>query len=401
MTKRRKMGTGRVAAKTRRPTPREARALRSGAEKKKIALLRRELSEALEQQTATSEVLGVISRSPGELGPVFQTMLANATRLCEAKFANLFLYEKDSFRIAAQQNAPRAYAERWRRNPVLLVHANPLNPLARLAATRDIVDIVDLMTEQGYVERDPRFVALVQTAGARTHLLVPMLKDGELIGAIAIFRQEVRPFTSKQIELVKNFAAQAVIAIENTRLLNELRQRTTDLGEALEQQTATSEVLQVISSSPGELKPIFETMLANATRICGAKFGTLYLYDGDAFHATAFHNAPPAFIEQRKRAPLRPAPDTSIGQAARTKRVAHVLDSMERESYRRRDPFVVAGAELGGYRTIVSVPMLKEDKLIGVISIYRQEVRPFSEKQIARRCTQGHQPLDLRSAVSA
>jgi GAF domain-containing protein/CheY-like chemotaxis protein len=383
MTKRRKMGTGRVAAKTRRPTPREARALRSGAEKKKIALLRRELSEALEQQTATSEVLGVISRSPGELGPVFQTMLANATRLCEAKFANLFLYEKDSFRIAAQQNAPRAYAERWRRNPVLLVHANPLNPLARLAATRDIVDIVDLMTEQGYVERDPRFVALVQTAGARTHLLVPMLKDGELIGAIAIFRQEVRPFTSKQIELVKNFAAQAVIAIENTRLLNELRQRTTDLGEALEQQTATSEVLQVISSSPGELKPIFETMLANATRICGAKFGTLYLYDGDAFHATAFHNAPPAFIEQRKRAPLRPAPDTSIGQAARTKRVAHVLDSMERESYRRRDPFVVAGAELGGYRTIVSVPMLKEDKLIGVISIYRQEVRPFSEKQIA------------------
>src|SRR5258707_211150 len=149
-----------------------------------------------------------------------------------------------------------------------------------------------------------------------------------------------------------------------------------ELSEALEQQTATSEVLQVISSSPGELKPIFETMLANATRICGAKFGTLYLYDGDAFHATAFHNAPPAFIEQRKRAPLRPAPDTSIGQAARTKRVAHVLDSMERESYRRRDPFVVAGAELGGYRTIVSVPMLNEDKLIGVISIYRQELGP-------------------------
>jgi GAF domain-containing protein/CheY-like chemotaxis protein len=423
MTKRRKMGTGRVAAKTRRPTPREARALRSGAEKKKIALLRRELSEALEQQTATSEVLGVISRSPGELGPVFQTMLANATRLCEAKFANLFLYEKDSFRIAAQQNAPRAYAERWRRNPVLLVHANPLNPLARLAATRDIVDIVDLMTEQGYVERDPRFVALVQTAGARTHLLVPMLKDGELIGAIAIFRQEVRPFTSKQIELVKNFAAQAVIAIENTRLLNELRQRTTDLGEALEQQTATSEVLQVISSSPGELKPIFETMLANATRICGAKFGTLYLYDGDAFHATAFHNAPPAFIEQRKRAPLRPAPDTSIGQAARTKRVAHVLDSMERESYRRRDPFVVAGAVrahplqpgrgtvlgrtlverkavhvhdvvadleytmteargIAGFRTVLGVPLLREGIPIGVIMLTRCQVRPFTDKQI-------------------
>ncbi|TMK00032.1 MAG: GAF domain-containing protein, partial [Alphaproteobacteria bacterium] len=383
MTKRRKKRAS-VEPRPRRRAPRRAQSRRSSdPESKNVVALRRELSEALEQQAATSDVLRVISSSPGELEPVFNTMLANATRICEAKFANLFLYEKDSFRIAAQQNAPRAYAERWRRNPVLLVHANPLNPLARLAATKDIVDIVDLMTEQGYVERDPRFVALVETAGARTHLLVPMLKDGELIGAIAIFRQEVRPFTSKQIELVKNFAAQAVIAVENTRLLNELRQRTGDLSEALEQQTATSDVLRVISSSPGDLQPVFEAILANATRICGAKFGTLYLYDGDAFHAAAFHNAPPAFIEQRKRAPVRPGPDTSLGQAARTKQVAHILDSMERESYRRRDPFVVAGAELGGYRTIVSVPMLKEDKLIGVISIYRQEVRPFADKQIA------------------
>jgi two-component system NtrC family sensor kinase len=158
---------------------------------------------------------------------------------------------------------------------------------------------------------------------------------------------------------------------------------TRELNEALEQQAASAEVLRVISSSAGDLQPVFQAILANATRICGAKFGTLYLYDGDAFHATAFHNAPPAFIEHRKRAPLRPGPDTSLGQAAKTKQVAHIIDSMKRESYRRRDPFVVAGAELGGYRTIVSVPMLKDDKLVGVISIYRQEVRPFSEKQIA------------------
>ncbi len=158
---------------------------------------------------------------------------------------------------------------------------------------------------------------------------------------------------------------------------------TRELNEALEQQAATSEVLRVISSSPGDLQPVFRTILENATRLCGAKFGTLYLFDGHAFHATAFHNAPPAFIEHRKRAPLRPGPDTSLGQAARTKQVAHVVDSMKRDSYRRRDPFVVAGAELGGYRTIVSVPMLKEDNLVGVISIYRQQVRPFTDKQIA------------------
>ncbi len=202
-----------------------------------------------------------------------------------------------------------------------------------------------------------------------------MLKGRELIGTISIYRKEVRPFSEKQIELVKNFAAQAVIAIENTRLLNELR-------ESLQQQTATSEVLRVISSSPGELEPVFDATLMNASHICEAKFGTLYLYDGDAFHATAFHNAPQAFVEDRRRAPLKPGPNTSLGRAARTKQVAHIVDIMKGESYLQRDPFVVAGADLGGYRTVVSVPMLKDNNLIGAISIYRQEVQAFTDKQI-------------------
>ena len=346
-----------------------------------IVRLTRELNEAREQQTATSEVLQVISSSLGELEPVFQTMLENATRICHAKFGVLQLYEDRAFRIGAIHNAPPAFAEAMARRE-LLMRPTPQHPFRRMVTTKEVVQIADLTDSPAYKVRDPGVVMLVELASARTFLAVPMLKENEVVGVIAIYRQEVRPFTEKQIELVTNFAAQAVIAIENTRLLNELRQRTDDLSESLEQQTATAEVLQIISSSAGNLEPVFQAMLENATRICGAKFGTLYLYDGDAFHATAFHNAPPAFIEDRKRAPLRPPPDSSLGRAARTKQAAHVLDSTKRESYVRRDPFVVAGAELGGYRTILSVPMLKEDKLIGAISIYRQEVRPFSEKQI-------------------
>src|SRR5262249_22433841 len=212
--------------------------------------------------------------------------------------------------------------------------------------------------------------------GVRTMLNVPMLKEGEVVGGIAIYRTEVRPFTDKQIELVTNFAAQAVIAIENTRLLNELR-------ESLQQQTATSEVLGVISSSPGELEPVFQAMLANAVRICDANFGYLLLYDGNAFRFAALHGAPPAYDELRRREPVfRVRPNSPLGRLGATKQIQRIADIREEQAYLERQAPTVGLVELAGARTLVVVPMLKESELVGAIGIYRQEVRPFTDKQI-------------------
>jgi GAF domain-containing protein len=224
-----------------------------------------DLTESLEQQTATSEVLRVISSSQGELDPVFDAMLENAVRLCAARFGVLFLYDGKEYRTAALHSASPAYAQVRQRN-MMVRHTHPDVPLTRLTRTKEVIHIADVRTERCYIEGDPTFSELVDAAGARTLLVVPMLKEHELVGAIAIYRQEVRSFVDKQIQLVQNFAAQAVIAIENARLLNELRQ-------SLEQQTATSEVLKVISSSPGELEPVFQALLENATRIRGVLLG--------------------------------------------------------------------------------------------------------------------------------
>src|SRR6516164_2857893 len=326
----------------------------------------RELSEALEQQTATSEVLRVISSSPGELEPVFQAMLENAVRICEAKFGILFRHDGQAFELAAELDTPPEFAEfQSRRGPFQPI---PGGHLDRILRTKHVSHTDDNAA-------DAIVGVSASLGGARSAVGVPMIKDDVVIGVIFIYRQEVRPFTDKQIELLQNFAAQAVIAIENTRLLNELRQ-------SLEQQTATSDVLSVIASSPGELQPVFDAMLANATRLCNAKFGTLSLYDGEAFRNVALHNVSPEYADIRLREPFRPHPKAGLAHVARTKQIAHTEDLRTQPPYLEGDPAVVAIADLAGARTIINVPMLKADRLVGTISIFRQEVRPFTDEQI-------------------
>jgi GAF domain-containing protein len=331
----------------------------------------RELTESLEQQTATSEVLRILSSSPSELEPVFDAMLENATRLCEASYGALWLCEGDAFRaVALHGPLPAAYTEQL---SGALFRPDPESPLARAAQNRQPVQVADLRASRAYLDGDALPVVAVDVAGIRTVVAVPMLKEGATVGLIVIYRKEVRPFTDKQIELVSNFAKQAVIAIENARLLSELR-------ESLQQQTATSEVLRVISSSPGELEPVFQAMLENAVRICEARFGILFRYDGEVFNTAALVGVPRAYAEFLQSGPHR-FENTPGGRAARTRQLVHVEDL--RIMANADNAPVRKAIELGGVRAAVCVPMLKENESIGVIIIYRQEVRPFTDKQIA------------------
>ena len=325
-----------------------------------------DLSEALEQQTATSEVLKVISSSPGDLEPVFETMLENATRICEAKFGSLYLYDKDGLTLAAAHNAPPAFAEARRRGPI---QPAPDMALGQVIRTMQTAQVADVAATRAYAEGNQAAVDAVKLAGMRTVVAVPMIKDNRLIGVIASYRQEVRPFTEKQIALLQNFAAQAVIAIENTRLLHELR-------ESLEQQTATADVLRVISSSPGELEPVFEAMLQNSIRICEAGFGQMFLCEGDSVRLVATIGVPTALVEfDKRRGAFQPLPGGGLDQVMRTKQVASIADlTAEHASY--------PPARLGGARSYIAVPILREGELVGAIAIYRQVVRPFTGKQI-------------------
>jgi transcriptional regulator with GAF, ATPase, and Fis domain len=320
--------------------PKAERGPSDPAQETEVARITRERDEVLERHAATSEVLQVIRRSRGDLKPVFAVILENATRICQASFGQLYLVEGDAYRAAAMHNVPPVYVKARQREPMVNMSGN--SALARVATEKRAVQIADVTNDPAYRD-DPSRRSFVKLTGARTIVAVPMLKGNMLIGTINVYRQNVRSFTDAQVELLTNFAAQAVIAIENARLLNELRQRTsdltertTDLTEALEQQTATSEVLQVISSSPGDLEPVFVTMLDNAARICDAKFGNIYRWDGEAFGLVATHNTPPAFAESRKRAPVRPEPNSIFSRLVATKTVVHVRDAAKRREIEKR-----------------------------------------------------------------
>jgi len=370
--------TASKAARTRPSNAPKRRSAAATSERTALARVTRERDEALEQQAATAEILKVISQSAFDLSAVLQALVSSAARLCEADTGIVRGREGDIYPVAATvgfSENERDYFARYSVKP------DRGSVFGRAILERRSIHVPDLLADHD-LNRDRR-KDYSKVVNIRTGLGVLLLREGKIIGVFTLQRRKQRPFTKKQIALAETFANQAVIAIENTRLFDEVQARTGDLSEALEQQTATSEVLEAISSSPGELTPVFSKMLENATRVCEATFGILNLWDGVHFRTAAGHNVPPAFAAVRRDKPIEPHPQSLLFKVLETHRLVHVHDAKTASGYLAGAPNAVEMVEVAGARTVLIVPMLKEAELIGTFTIFRQEVRPFTDRQIA------------------
>jgi two-component system, NtrC family, sensor kinase len=356
-----------MAARKKAPLTRERSNAELAAELMRLAADR---DEALARERALAEVLQVINSSPGDLAPVFDTLLDRALLLCAAPFGVLFRYDGRAMHLMAMRGAvlDKAGLE-WFRTWV------PEGAMSEIVQGAPLVHIEDMRESEAYRRGVPSRVRTVEVTGARTMLWVPLRRADRLLGVLAIYRREVRPFTEAEIALLQNFAAQAVIAIDNARLLTETR-------EALEQQTATAEVLQVINSSPGDLAPVWDAMLDKAASLCEANLGFLCSYDGEAQILLASRGLSPEQAELARRVPIEPM--SSVGRLARSKdEFIHTPDITHDEAYRAGVPSRRAFVEMTSARTALWVALRKDRALIGVFILYRTEVRPFTDKQIA------------------